>query len=140
MSKTVWVSSGRLVDLDNFSPDDVNPEDIARSLSNTCRFNGHCREFYSVAQHCILVSKIVPDSIHSAALLHDAAEAYLGDIIRPLKTIEDTAREGFVLDAIFTHFSLPPLTPSGKGILKVADSVLLAIEAELLLGVDVVRD
>lgn len=65
--------------------EDINIKDIAHGLSNQCRFNGHSKEFYSVAQHCILVSKITKSDQSLAALLHDASEAYIGDIVSPLK-------------------------------------------------------
>lgn len=82
MKRTVYTYSGRLVDVLNPKPGDIAPEDIVHALAFTCRFNGHSREFYSVAQHSMLVAEICG---HSWGLLHDAAEAYLGDIIRPLK-------------------------------------------------------
>lgn len=63
----------------------VDPSDIAHSLSMQCRFNGHTRSFYSVAQHCLLVADLVPIEHQLAALLHDATEAYVGDMVRPLK-------------------------------------------------------
>jgi uncharacterized protein len=67
-------------------PEDVTLRDIAHALSNLCRFTGHVREFYSVAQHCILMRQwnVTPCEA-GVLLLHDAAEAYLNDIASPVK-------------------------------------------------------
>lgn len=72
--------TGRGFPLINLSPDRIDLEDIAPALSRICRFGGHCREFYSVAQHSVHVSFLVPKKYRMEALLHDAAEAYTGDI------------------------------------------------------------
>lgn len=66
-------------------PKDVSVYDIAYALGNVCRFGGHVRKFYSVAQHCVMVAANVPRELRYAALLHDAAEAYVGDLVRPAK-------------------------------------------------------
>ena len=65
--------------------DDICIEDIAHSLSNQCRFGGHTKDFYSVAHHSVLCCAAASESNQLAALLHDASEAYLIDIPRPIK-------------------------------------------------------
>lgn len=77
--------SGHRFDLSRPDPSDFTIPDIATGLSNICRFNGQVREFYSVAQHSMLVSQLVPSYLRRRALLHDASEAYLGDLSRHLK-------------------------------------------------------
>jgi uncharacterized protein len=67
--------------------DHVAIEDIAHGLAYQCRFNGQTCEFYSVAQHSLIVASLVPPQLQLAALLHDAAEAYLGDMVKPLKVL-----------------------------------------------------
>jgi hypothetical protein len=83
--------TGKIVDIQNPTPDMINIEDIAHALSMICRFAGHCREFYSVAEHSVLVANLGKvqrcHDFNLALLLHDAAEAYLGDVIRPVKTL-----------------------------------------------------
>ena len=64
---------------------DLCIEDIAHALAMTCRYNGHCSEFYSVAQHSCIVSDLCEERWKMAGLMHDAAEAYLGDVVSPVK-------------------------------------------------------
>ena len=82
--------SGRFVNPFDPDPEQLDPRDIARALANICRFGGHCRPFYSVAQHSVIVSELVEarggdvEDVF-AALMHDATEAYLGDMPHPIK-------------------------------------------------------
>lgn len=82
-----WITtySGRFIDLDKFDGTMVDISDIGHSLSNLCRFNGHCQRFYSVAEHSVRLALICPRELQLTALLHDAAEAYIGDITSHLK-------------------------------------------------------
>lgn len=66
-------------------PEDIATADIARSLSMQCRYNGHTTRAYSVAEHSVLISRAVCPEHALAGLLHDATEAYLGDMVKPLK-------------------------------------------------------
>jgi hypothetical protein len=120
-------SGGFYFDLENPDPQRVLINDIAQGLSNTCRFAGQCREFYSVAQHSVHVSEIVPPEDALAALLHDAQEAYIHDITRPLKQLLPDYRdiEKVLERVIAERFALPwPLPASIKG----ADLIMLATE------------
>lgn len=119
-------------------PEDVDVGDIAHALSNLCRFGGHTREFYSVAQHSVLVAQLVPSRLAMHALLHDAAEAYVGDMVRPLKrTIGDkfSRVEDRVLAAILAHCGLEPLTEfADLEEVKRADDVALVTERRDLMA------
>lgn len=128
-------------------PDEVDPVDIAHHLSLQCRYNGACRVFYSIAEHCVRVSMAIEarildyesegapvDEIHKAArelalwgLLHDASEAYVGDMVRPLKVHDRffTDAEVQVAAAICERFGLPATEPA---IVKHYDMVLLKTE------------
>jgi hypothetical protein len=131
-----------------FDPDpaDVDIRDIAHALALTCRFGGHCRRFYSVAQHSVHASTLVAPEYSLWALMHDAAEAYVGDVVRPLKRAlwasDPQARlcrfedvECNVLEAIALAFDLPwPLSRECDCEIRVADNRLLVWEARELMA------
>lgn len=129
-----WIETytGKFVDPVDLEPDDVCIEDIAHHLSLLCRFNGACKVFYSVAQHSILTSLIVPRSMALEALLHDAAEAYIGDITRPLKHfIPDLEYiENSIMEVISEKFCLKELVYME---IKEADNTMLSTEARELM-------
>lgn len=108
-------------------PDEVFIEDIAHALSLACRFGGHCSRFYSVAEHSVYCSLIVPQEFAFVALMHDATEAYVCDIPRPLKPYLTGygAIEQAVWVAIADRFGLPHTLPSE---VKVADNAMLLAE------------
>jgi len=83
----VRVNSGRLIDLADPRPNDFLIEDIAWALGTMVRYNGHIPYPYTVARHSIIMSYYVPAENAMEALLHDAGEAYCGDIIKPLKRL-----------------------------------------------------
>ena len=89
-SPMIQLRSGRYLDLLDPKPTDIRIEDIAHALAHLCRFGGHTKGFHSVAAHSMLVSANVPVDLALAGLLHDAAEAYLGDISTPVKRIIDS--------------------------------------------------
>jgi len=108
--------------------DDLDLADILPALSNLPRFNGHTA-FHSVAAHSYWVAKLVPEEreLKLWALLHDAAEAYLGDVVRPVKEClpEFRAAEERILLAIALKFGLPWPIPE---LVHHADRVVLATE------------
>lgn len=113
---------------------DVDIEDIAHALSLQCRFTGHVREFYSVAQHCCLVAERVPKEDRLWALLHDAPEAYLIDLARPVKLAPELKgyrdAEDRLMAIIAERFGLIGECPTS---VKDADMRMLMTEAHALM-------
>lgn len=90
---TMQTFTGKLIDLANFGEEDVRLADIAHALSVINRFTGHSKVPYSVAQHSVMVSRLTKPENALWGLLHDASEAYLGDVATPLKSLLPGYRE-----------------------------------------------
>lgn len=128
---------GNIMRLNLPSPDEIVIDDIAHALSHICRFGGHTEKFFSVAQHSILVADHVmrrgaSPSIALQALLHDASEAYTGDVSRPLKLVLGEPFEMVekrLMQAILHRFEAPPLPL--YPVVKEVDDLMLAVEKRL---------
>ena len=127
--------SGAFLDPLDIKPDDIDLKDIAHSLAFICRFTGHSDRFYSVAQHSVLISELLEDRGFASetlltGLMHDASEAYIGDISYPIKHQSGVGEEfkkyeHKLEEVIFEKFGLPyPATEE----IKWADRVLLHTE------------
>ena len=135
METFIQTHSGYRVSLLDPDPDDINIEDIAWSLAHQCRFGGHCKQFYSVAEHSMLVADLLPRDLKFEGLLHDAAEAYILDLPSPLKQLlpEYKSIENKFTFAIREAFGLGPEESRIKMMIKQADIIALATEARDLM-------
>ncbi len=123
-----------------FSPlqakaEEIDMIDIAHALSLMCRANGHIRHFYSVAQHCLNCSREakargLSEEVQLACLLHDASEAYLSDITRPIKRSlpQYLEFEEVLQNQIFEKFNLVHLKEEEHSLVKEIDDTLLYYE------------
>jgi len=139
--------SGRRLDLIDPSPLDIEIADIAHGLARVARWNGQTSgaEIFSVAQHCLLVEALVgalaPQAARGArlaALLHDAPEYVIGDMISPFKAViggDYKAVEARLLAAVHRRFGLPtPAPPETLALIKGADRAAAFFEATRLAG------
>lgn len=116
-ASSIQTFTGEMFDV--FAPNSskIQVKDIAHALSMLCRYGGHSRDFYSVAEHSVLMAGYFEArgeyDLARAALLHDSTEAYMGDMVRPLKLQLPLYREveGALQGAIFNRFGLPPDMP-----------------------------
>jgi hypothetical protein len=119
--------SGALFDYERPRDSEVTIGDIAAALSKVCRFAGHIHQFYSVAQHAINTSRIVPPEHAYNALMHDTAEAFTNDLPTPLKFAVPIFKELEVRieSAMSERFGFAYPLPDA---VKLADAQMLAIE------------
>lgn len=134
---------GYELDPNNINSENIDIRDISHSLARICRFNGHITTFYSVAQHSITVSRMLGErgydsKIQLCGLLHDASEAYLGDIPTPIKKcLKDYKKlEIMFQQEIFKHFNLFDIWNSSKLLIKKFDDNVLINEWKILKQTD----
>ena len=108
------IRQGKIIDLENMRPEDIDILDIANALGNTCRWSGQVSRFYSVAEHSVIVSRLVSPQNALWGLLHDAGEAYLSDLVAPIKAKMPgyVALETNVMRAICLWAGLPEEMPA----------------------------
>lgn len=124
---TIMLASGEYFDYTDPAGSNFTIWDIAVALGKICRYGGHCNDFYSVAEHSVYVSQIVGPEWQLQALLHDATEAFMVDIPRPLKQLlpEYSRMEDELAEVIYAKLGVPyPFHPS----VKKADMIMLLTE------------
>jgi len=133
-----WLSThtGRRYYIEDPIVDDINIMDISIGLGNCARFSGQCL-FYSVAEHSVFVASLLPPHLQFAGLMHDASEAYLGDIVRPIRMMSKFKEiydplESASMKAIAERFNIKGLDDP---LVKMADEFALCVEARVLKSV-----
>lgn len=126
-------NDGHKIDLLHPDMEQITLEDMATALGNLCRFNGQINRFYSVAEHCLNVSALVPARYRLEALLHDAPEAYICDIPTPLKRLLGSSYhnvEDTIAAAIGDKFGLDLVNL--PACVKEADRIMVVTERDAL--------
>lgn len=141
MSNYMQTYTGKLFNVLDPDPESICVEDIAHSLSLMCRYGGHCKFFYSVAQHSLLCKEFAERvgydaRIQTLALLHDTAEAYVSDVIRPIKASFPAFEviEEKVHSAILLSLGVDTPIPDEMEIVSYIDDSLLSIEMGVIMG------
>lgn len=135
LTPTILTSKGTYFDFATPAKSQIDVEIIAHALANLCRFTGHCREFYSVAQHAVVVSYLTPSEFAYEGLHHDDAEAFVGDMASPLKKMIPGYKviEQYIEAEVFRRMGMPAKLPPQ---VKAADLVALRTEQRDLMHID----
>lgn len=140
MKDTMTTYTGKRIAPLVLKTEDVDINDIAHALSLLCRGGGHLDRFYSVAQHSINCAKEAEARGHNkkvilSCLLHDASEAYIADIIRPVKKELGNYLdiENYIMDIIFKKYGLHNLNPEEKNLWKQIDDEILSYELKTMM-------
>ena len=139
-----WIEtlSGIAFDLDNPTSAMVNFDDVATSLSRQCRYNGHCSNFYSIAEHSIHCTDMAKldgcnKYIQLLTLIHDAHEAFIGDIVRPIKVVlgeQIKLIEERIDEVLYVKLGIKPPSNKIRQIVKSYDDSLLTTEASTMMA------
>lgn len=132
--------------VDPFHPDSsqIHPDDLFHALTQINRFGGHTKIPYTVAEHSLLVMAILKvqghdETVQLQGLMHDAAEAYMGDVPTPIKVMwpEYSQAEGRLLHVIFDKMGIPWWTDEQRRVVHDADQMALHVEARVLMPLKV---
>lgn len=133
--------SGQMLKPMELKAEDISLEDVSHALSLLCRGGGHLKHFYSVGQHCINCAKEaeargLSNRVILGCLIHDASEAYVSDIIRPVKKHLPAyiAIEDKILAAVYEHFGLGDLTEKEYSQIRQIDNEILENEIPVLMS------
>lgn len=149
MPRPTWIQTycGHKFDFANLAGNVYDLRDVAHSLSMQCRFGGHCIRFYSVAEHCLLMHDAFINSEPTFSpldelhiLLHDAGEAYIHDIVSPLKTGEASELERQILIHLHDAIGLPLPTEAESRKVHEYDTRILVNEVEMLMLQDSLKE
>lgn len=138
MGNYISTFSGKKVDIQQIGMDDISLADIAHALSNICRGGGHYSRFYSVAQHCLncfayAEKEKMSMDMQLFMLLHDASEAYLYDLCRPIKKLmpQYIEIEGKISNAVYQKYMGRQMCEEEKKMIEMIDDEILRIEKSL---------
>ena len=135
------ILNNKIIDLEHIKEENINIEHIAHALSMQCRYNGQIKEFYSVAQHSMFVADVLwhmtdDKQVALCGLLHDAAEAYIGDIVAPLKNRLSFVKEleGKIISRILDKYNIKHAYLKNKELIDRIDHRLYELEVGYFFG------